>query len=193
MTPRSAPSIRHPPGKSKPFSCALPLFATFFAFLADYACILKKNALNSPRTLPPSAAQRPLGRCQSGRMSTIGNRVYVKSVPRVRIPPCPLRVTKAPRNKPRGASVIKGFGLRGLAKPCILSVHAFGTQKREPRYTKPPPSTMAGAGEGVWVSVSEDAVAGRAVEGAFSFSVGKVTYFFLYPGWVSVYNKASGL
>ena len=131
MTPRSAPSIRHPPGKSKPFSCALPLFATFFAFLADYACILKKNALNSPRTLPPSTAQRLLGRCQSGRMSTSGNRVYVKSVPRVRIPPCPLRVTKAPRNKLRGASVIKEFGLLALARPCYycrctLSVHKNG-------------------------------------------------------------------
>ena len=32
-----------------------------------------------------------MGRCLSGRKSTIGNRVYVKSVPRVRIPPCPLK------------------------------------------------------------------------------------------------------
>lgn len=184
MTPRSAPSIRHPPGKSKPFSCALPLFATFFAFLADYACILKKNALNSPRTLPPSTAQRPLGRCQSGRMSTIGNRVYVKSVPRVRIPPCPLRITKAPRNKPRGASVIKEFGLLALAKPCILSVHVFGTQKRRTGYTKPPPSTMAGTGEGVWVSVSEDAVAGEGGGRCFFLFCGESDILLALPGAV---------
>lgn len=34
-------------------------------------------------------AQSPTGRCQSGRMSTPGKCVYRKSVPRVRIPPCP--------------------------------------------------------------------------------------------------------
>lgn len=175
LTPRDAPSIRLPPRKSKPFSLRLPLFATFFAFLADYACILKKNALNSPRTLPPSTAQRPLGRCQSGRMSTIGNRVYVKSVPRVRIPPCPLRETEGPH----GINPVGPLLLRDLACAawqslvycrCTLSVHKNGSPGTQslPRQPLQEPAKEFG------FQYRKMRWRGRAVEGAFSFSVGNV-------------------
>ena len=63
-----------------------------------------------------------MGRCQSGRMSTIGNRVYVKSVPRVRIPPCPLQINHmAPRLIPVGPLVFGEICLRERAQGSPLA------------------------------------------------------------------------
>lgn len=76
-----------------------------------------------------------MGRCQSGRMSTIGNRVYVKSVPRVRIPPCPLREAEGPHGiTPVGPLVFGEICLRARAQGSPPRLHFLCTKMHRAGY-----------------------------------------------------------
>ncbi len=62
-----------------------------------------------------------MGGCQSGRMSTIGNRVCAKSVPRVRIPPRPLKFLQVKHL--RGFFVSRGSFKKGRKMRVLWGQH----------------------------------------------------------------------